>query len=81
MRKKIWLRRKMWLCRESDGSYAICRYKPKDMYDVFWRTHRPFALVRNLCQKIAEDWFKLKKPLEKNTCVKVYFDMEIPDGN
>lgn len=78
MRKKIWLRKKTWLCRQADGDYAVCKYKPKkNTYDMLCRASYPFALVRNLCSRIAEKWFGLKKPLEKNTCVKVYFNIEV----
>lgn len=66
----------MWLCKEANDTYAICKYKPK-LPDILTRTSYPFALVRSLCPKLAKEWFRLKKPLERNTCVKVYYDIEV----
>ena len=71
-------KRKVWLIRESDGTYAICKYKPKLFNgNVIYRMEYPFAYVKHLCPNMTKQFFGLKKHLDINTCVKVYFDIEI----
>lgn len=67
------MRKKVWLLREEDGNYTICKDKPALGGSYLPYSSRPRSIVKNLCNREVKQWFGLKKHLAIDTCVQGYF--------
>ncbi len=69
------MRKKVWLSRDGCNYYCLTPFKPKFINGTIFAGTNSGLIIKNLCPKLVEKWFGLKRPFKIGEYIQGYFNV------